>query len=277
MTLGFNSTRKHLVFCVSVRFLTLKITFSVYLNVTKDGFAQFWQDVTLDGSVLLGMKSINPYLTPNGTYVILYTERRGHHSFPLPLYRGKEYDWIMTEDLRGVFYITRGNYVRDKAPKFFNEVSEQYNAIGGWNPEDTTNQEWYGLYDHLTFTCQGACSDFDTLVRRVYDLIVKYRTKERYLEVMRGLDLPVSPIHRRLEEEVYKTYGDYYLPEIQEQEDLAYQHLRESNPIHKARKRFKPRNTGVEMTPPATPVEIEVPTTGTPKKKFGLRVVHKGA
>ena len=182
----------------------------------------------------------------------------------------------MTESLRGVFYITRGNYKKDKRPEFYNEVSEKYNFIGGYDPTDDTNEDWYMVIDNVTFTCMAAGVTLNTALEKVYDLITKYRTKEHYLHVLSGLDLPTSPIHRRVEEEVFKTWGDYFRPQIKEVEDRAYSFLASNSAVARARKRLRKRVVSVEMettTPPPAPV-TETPTT-PPKRKKGLRPVKR--
>lgn len=184
----------------------------------------------------------------------------------------------MSESLRGVFYIVRGGHRKDKAPRFFNEVSENYSWIGGYDPEDTTNQEWYMLMDNVLFMCQAASSDINVVLKAAERCITKYKTKENYIEVMRSLDAYryQSATQKRLEQEVYKHYGDYFRPELEEVEERAYAFLKENTPVMKARRRFKPRVVSTpkeeETPPPAPPVS---PAPATPVRKKGARLIRK--
>jgi len=184
----------------------------------------------------------------------------------------------MSESLRGVFYIVRGGHRKDKKPQFFNEVSETYNFIGGYDPEDQTNPEWYMLMDNVLFMCQAASSDINTVLQAAERCIMKYKTKERYIEVMKSLDAyhQQSPIMRRLEQEVYHQYGDYFRPELEEVEDRAYTYLKDNTPVMKARRRFKSRLV-------TTPTQVETPKAetpppsapATPVRKTGAKLIRK--
>lgn len=177
----------------------------------------------------------------------------------------------MAEDMRGLFYIVRGNYKRDKAPKFWNEVSESYHHIGGYDPEDQTNEEWYMLFDNVTFMCNGAGSDMTKLLDSIYRLITTYKTRERYLTTMRSLDVAHSPIMIRMEQEVFKHYGDYFSAQVRGVEDKAYEFLATNTPVARARKKLRKRSsTPVEMETPKT-TETPVETVLTPKRKKGLK------
>lgn len=181
-------------------------------------------------------------------------------------------------DLRGVLYIVRGGHRKDKEPRFFNEVSENYSWIGGYNPEDQTNQEWYMLYDNVLFMCQAASSDINVVLKAAERLITKYKTKERYIEVMKSLDAYhyQSRTMVRLEQEVYKHYGDYFRPEMEEVEERAYTFIRENNPVTKARRRFKSRvvTPTVVETPQVETPPPPAPAT-TPVRKKGVKLVRK--
>ena len=189
----------------------------------------------------------------------------------------------MTEDLRGVFYITRGNYRRDKSPRFYNEVTESYQCIGGYNPEDETNEQWYGLYDNLTFTCHCATSDLEKVKESLFNHLVKYKTRGRFLETMRSLTFGrAGGGQARLEQEIYDTYGDFFRDTVEEIEDRAYEEIRKSSPVLKARNTKLRRKVSVEMvTPNTTPETTNTPAKTTLKvsenktKKKGLKPVKR--
>lgn len=172
----------------------------------------------------------------------------------------------MREDLRGVFFIIRGQYRQKKGDRFFNEVSEDYNYIGGYDPEDTTNEEWYMLLDNITFTTLACGSDLDRVVRCAKKYITTYKTKDRYLKMLNSLEYGsgVSPIHKRLMTEVYNNYGTHYQHLIDGVVGEAYEEVRDEmvNPlIKKTRKRFIKKTTldlgETTSTPPKKEVSEE--------------------
>lgn len=167
--------------------------------------------------------------------------------------------------MRGLFYIVKGQYDRTKSPRFFNDVSGDYNTIGGYDPEDDTTIEWYRLVDNETFRTHSCGSSLDDVVGAVYTLIKKFKTKEKFLRAVFRCQKDVSKTGIRVEEEIYQTYGDHYQHRIEEMEDLAYSELKDADPIVKARKKLKRRVEGV--------VDIVTPKTQevTPVKKIGAK------
>ena len=166
----------------------------------------------------------------------------------------------MTEDMRGLFVILKGQYRQKREPHFFNEVSEENNFIGGYDPEREDTEEWYMLYDTETLTCCGCSSDFEKVVKGVKTVILKYRTRERYIDTMRSLDRPRSPIHECLMREIIHVYGDYFASEIEEQEDEAYEVLRQNTTQLRGKKKLKTRKH-IEIEERSTPQEV------TPEKE----------
>lgn len=186
----------------------------------------------------------------------------------------------MLQDLRGVFFIIKGQYKRNTPPRIFNVASGDYNWIGGYDPTSPSTNEWYQLMDNITFTCQRASSDLDQVVRGVYDLITKYKTKDTYLKVLRGLEYHTqSPNMVALDTEIYREYGDYFSALVKEQEDAAYKDLKDKDPVKKARMRFKKRprleTTTPDTTQERTPPQHDRTTSedSTPRKKTrGLKI-----
>lgn len=128
------------------------------------------------------------------------------------------------EDLRGLFFIVKGQYRHHIGPTFYNSASETEQCLGGYNPEDTNTKEWYMLMDNVDYHCICCGADFEEVLRGVYSVIKRYKTKERYLHTIRerSVSAKVSKPMRCLYKAVYDTYGDYYLEEIKEMEDKAY-------------------------------------------------------
>ncbi len=147
----------------------------------------------------------------------------------------------MTEDMRGLFVILKGQYRRKCEPSFFNKVSEETNYVGGYDPERPETEEWYMLYDTVTLSCNGCSSDIEKILKGVKNLILKYKTRERYVTTIMSLDQPRSPVHECLMREVIDTYGDYFTSEIEEVEDEAYEVLRQNTTQLRGKRKLKTR------------------------------------
>lgn len=210
----------------------------------------------------------------------------------------------MSDDMRGLFFVVKGQYAKGVQPSFVNKVSGDVTFIGGYDPfsEDTSN--WYMLMDCKTFHCVSCGSDLDKVLKAVHTVIKKYKgsarnyfkhvsevTSDDYYEVTylgrsplthdqrvakaEGRCPRVSPVMRCLYEKVYEEYGDYYEDEVREMEDLAYSELVEERPINKTRKLVsKNKPKGLVKT---TPKEEKVLDTSQPKRlvkpkvKIGLK------
>lgn len=180
----------------------------------------------------------------------------------------------MKENLRGLFYIVKGHYVKNKAPRFWNEVSASYNDIGGYDPEREDTEEWYMVFDNEEFRFHGSSTTLQGAANIIRRIILKHKTKEHYFTTLEQYENMVSPIYQRLHQEVYNTYGDYFKQFVSEVvEESAYREVRNNTPVMKARNKKKRSLSKVvemvEVTPPQT---IEVNTlsdTSTPKPKRG--------
>lgn len=183
----------------------------------------------------------------------------------------------MKENLRGLFYIVRGSYVKGKTPRFYNEVCEHDNFIGGYDPSDDTNEDWYMVLDNETFQCHGAKSSLKGALNIIRRIIIKYKTKEEFFNTLRGLDRPYSPIQVRLDKEVYNTYGNYFKNSVEGVEDEAYKELRNNNPVFKARNKKKRPIIKVEMEKVQKEITpIDTSDTNVPKKRNkGLKPIKR--
>lgn len=202
----------------------------------------------------------------------------------------------MSDDMRGLFFIVKGQYKKGVAPSFVNSVTGDVQHIGGYNPYDDTTSEWFMLMDSKTFHCIACGSDLDKVLRSVYTAIVKHKgdakryfkyvssiTSDDYYEThylgksplthdqrvkkAEGRCPRVSPTMRCLYEHIYAEYGDFFSEEIEKMEDLAYKELSGRKPINKTKKimaKTKKVTTKVETKTP-TP-KVETPEVMTPKK-----------
>lgn len=183
---------------------------------------------------------------------------------------------IVSEDMRGLFFIVQGQYRRNLEPVFQNPVSESVNWCGGYDPTSPSTEKWYMLFDWPTLTCHCASSDLDYVLGGVGRIITKYKTKERLITALKNLSFGVSSKSTKvLDEHLGHLYGHHFAALIREQEDLAYEQVREQDPIVKARKKLKRRvNTVVETTPPPAQTQV-LDTSGTHKKRKGLKPVKR--
>jgi len=188
----------------------------------------------------------------------------------------------MKEDMRGLFFIVKGQYCRNKGHKFLNEASGDYNHTGGYDPEDPETPKWYMLVERETYTTLNCGSDLNKVLAGVYRYITRYKTKDKYLKMLRSLEYSgaPSPIHKRLQQEIDKDFSWYFEDLVAEQEDKAYADVHDEmvNPLYKKTKKrltktITPKTPEVtldaplfEETPPAPPAKKVAP-----KKLKGLK------
>ena len=143
-------------------------------------------------------------------------------------------------NLDGIFYIVRGQYKR-KEPKFFNSADQDYSYIGGYNPEDSENPEWYMLMDNISFRTHRTGNDLNFVAEGVKDLILKYKTKENLEKALSGVSNKKSKIQHQMDLEIYKTYGDYFSDLVEEKEREALKILFGKKKISPKIKKVKPK------------------------------------
>ncbi len=174
----------------------------------------------------------------------------------------------MNTTMRGLFSIVRGRYKKGKGRAITNRVSGDTNYLGGYDPEDTENPEWYMLYETEHYTCVSCGSDLDTLVRMVYTYIVRYKTRNKILHALTN-GQQRYPIDEAMMEEVINMYGHYYDDLVEEQEDLAFEELKSDTVFNRAKKRLHKRtHTSVEVI--EKKVEVINTKNVETKKKKGL-------
>ena len=177
-----------------------------------------------------------------------------------------------TEDLRGVFFIVKGQYKKGVEPSFINEATGLTNHIGGYDPSDENTVEWYMVLDRITFNCVCCGSDFEKVKRGVFSAIKKYKTKDKYLKVLRERDQRsnVSNPTRCLYQAIYNTYGDFYSEIVEDLEDQAYSGVVFKTPLERSKDIKK--KTGVKKLVSQSNKEVkneEIPKTI--KKRTPLR------
>ena len=201
----------------------------------------------------------------------------------------------MSDDMRDMFFIVKGQYRKGVAPSFVNNVSGDVSWVGGYDPYSDDTEEWYMVLDNKTFHCVACGGTLKKVLDSVYNVIVKHKgdakryfkylstiTSEDYYEThylgrrpltheervkkAEGRCPRVSPIMRCLYENIYKEYGDYFSDEVKEVVERAYQDLEDRKPHNKARKLVsKTKAKGVVKPIEPTPRK-EVKDTPTLKK-----------
>ena len=169
----------------------------------------------------------------------------------------------MSENMRGLFFIVKGQYTKGAEPSFNNDITGGVSYIGGFDPYSEDTAEWYMLLDSKTFNCVSCGRDIDKMLKGVYNTIKRYKgSAERYFKSLKeanyGKGTHQSPAMRCLYNAIYTYYGEYFSDEVSEMEDQAYKDLeevlRDSKPINKTRKIVK-KAGGIKKTCEETPVK----------------------
>ena len=177
----------------------------------------------------------------------------------------------MIEDLRGVFFIMKGQYRRGLSPTFFNTCLGVDQYLGGFNPESRDTTEWYMLVDTITWHTQCANSDYEVVLRAVEKMIKKYKTRKHFEHVMNGVISRNAKSVQELDRAVYEEWGDYFKEDIEEEEDLAYEYLRDNTRFNKTKKKMRGKVVGI--TPQMGVVNTPEVVVTTPKR--GLKLKRK--
>lgn len=163
-----------------------------------------------------------------------------------------------TQDLRGVFFIMRGKFKKASPTVTDKEGNTFY--LGGYNPEDTTNDEWYMLIDKNTMACLSAGSNFNNVLHTLEEYIRRFKTQKNYYRWWCSFvecDYytkhfgPLVPVEGSssvrstgvgyntfvLRKGVYDLWGNYYSAPIKEAEDRAYEEYHSANSAFKRNKK----------------------------------------
>lgn len=207
----------------------------------------------------------------------------------------------MTEDMRGLFFLVKGQYRKGIEPVVMNKVSGEPQSVECYDPSRETTENWYMLMDKTTFHCVSCGGDPNKVIHGVYTQIVKHKgsaknyfkyvcrvTSEDYYEVHYLGHKPLTPEQRSKKAEgrcprvspimqehyslIYQYYGDYFEEQIKRLEDEAYEEVRASNsPLARTNKILK-KSGGIKKKPTvlkkSTPQVIE-----TAPKKVALKPV----
>lgn len=172
--------------------------------------------------------------------------------------------------MSGLFFILRGQYCKKGTPVV---VEEETMYLGGYDPTDSSNREWYIVMDRVVFHCIYCGSDFTkalysikSTIERCKDTPSKYfkevstYSSEDFYEVHYKHKVPLSTSEiskkavgrqPRTSEPMwlhymaaYTLYGHYYSSSIERVEEEAQEKIKEDkNPMKKNRKLMKKLRT----------------------------------
>ena len=177
--------------------------------------------------------------------------------------------------MKGIFFIIKGDY-RKTEPHFTNSVSGDVNYIGGYDPYNSATKEWYMLLDNINFKCIACGSDFNKVLKGVYNNIKTYKGNyKKYAKSILG-DFKPAPTMQCLYQQIYKEYGDFYIDEVQEMEDLAFSEIKEETPLNKTRKIISKGKAKLKKVVATPKDEVEIDTTtpnlvAKPRVKIGVK------
>lgn len=183
----------------------------------------------------------------------------------------------MSENMRGLFFIVKGQYTKGAEPSFNNDITGGVSYIGGFDPYSEDTAEWYMLLDSKTFNCVSCGRDINKMLKGVYNTIKRYKgSAERYFKSLKeanyGKGTHQPPAMRCLYEHIYEEYGDFYSDEVEEMEDLAYSELVEEKPFNKSKKLVSKHKKTMELLEKEeVRIDTLTPKKVKPKVKLGVK------
>ena len=172
----------------------------------------------------------------------------------------------MSDDLRNVFFVVKGQYKKGVRPSFVNSVSKEVNYIGGYDPYNKDTSEWYMVLDSKTYHCLACGCDLEKVLKSVYDTVIQYKgvakkyfkqvcsitsddyyethylgrppfTPEQISKKAVGRCPRVSPVMKDLYDHIFEEYGDFFRDKVEEMVEKAYKDLKDTHPLSKAKNR----------------------------------------
>ena len=207
----------------------------------------------------------------------------------------------MSDSMRGLFFIVKGQYRKSVRPSVVNSVSKDVMWLGGYDPYSSDTEEWYMLMDNKTFTCVSCGSDLDKVLLGLQNTIVRFNgdakkyfkhlsrttsddyyethylghrplTHEERVKKAEGRCPRVSPVMRCLYEGVYAEYGDFFSDKVSEVEERAYEDIKGKTKVRKPIKRLgKGLNTPKTELTTGKVKDIDNDLKETTKVSKGLR------
>lgn len=162
----------------------------------------------------------------------------------------------MKEDMRGLFFIVKGQYKKGVKPTFNYNGDTSY--IGGYDPTHTDTTNWYQCIDRVTYTCISCGSDLEKVVGGVYCAIIRHKDLRHYRRAIDKMESArVSPFMVQQRQAIDMVFGDHFEHLIRREEDRAYDEL-------KGKSTFRKVKTKVTPTPPPIPTPLDTAPPPTP-------------
>lgn len=181
----------------------------------------------------------------------------------------------MSDSMRGLFFIMKGQYRKGVEPHYIKEDGTPTH-IGGYDPNRKDCHEWYMLIDTKTFRCMSASTDYNKVLGAVYRIIKRHKGDlKSYLKAIPSLG-DTAKSTKVMNEEVFKHFGDFFREDIEEMEDLAYSELREEKPLNKSKKLLSKVRKNTEMrveTPKKVVLEEQPKRLVKHKVKIGVKKI----
>lgn len=202
----------------------------------------------------------------------------------------------MSDTMRGLFFIIKGQHAWKKEPSYTNRVTGEVGHLGGYDPEDSAN--WYIVLDRKCYHTIYCGSDYQKAVTSIRRCIVRHKgiaknyfrevskyTSDDYYEVhylghpeltpekrnkkAEGRCPRTSPIMADMYRHIDDLWGNYFIEDIEEQENLAYKELAGNTLFNRSKKMLK--RTPVVQTPVAEEQTEEEPLFEVEGKKPVLK------
>ena len=177
----------------------------------------------------------------------------------------------MTEDLRGQFFIVKGQFLKTTPI----EIGDDTVFVGGYDPYNTDTKEWYQLVYRPLYTCVACGKDLDLVLQGGEHFMKTFKGQrkkvDKHFEHLR-LEGHLTTAMSKVFSVVDDLFGDYFENEVCDMEDHVYNTMVCETPIKKAQKLMS-KSKGVDVI--ANTVGV-LQTEGQPKNrktsvKFGVR------
>ena len=179
----------------------------------------------------------------------------------------------MKDDMRGLFFIVKGQYRKGVAPSYMSEVTDSVTHIGGYDPNSVDTTEWYMLRDNKTFNCVSCGSDLNKVLESLDKVIRRHKgSVKRYLKSVERRGATISPATLEQFKHIYDEYGDWFSDEVNEVVESVYEDLKGENVVNKSRKLVSKSKTQVDVVKTKEVVmETSTPKKAKPKVKLGVK------
>lgn len=186
----------------------------------------------------------------------------------------------MKDDMRGLFFIMKGQYRKGAKPSYESAVSGDVMYIGGHDPSSEDTVEWYMLRDCKTFKCVACSNDLNKVLESLSNVVKKNKgSAKRYFRSVKNYSVNVSPVMMEHYEHVFNEYGVWYEDQVSEVVESAYTEIKDQRPVNKSKRLMAKNKVSKEdfvIDTPHTKVMVDTttPKKVKPKVKLGVRKLN---